>query len=595
MTEEFTGSRLFFNETDGSSFPNGDMRQTHRAAAFMNWDRVSPPFVRNGVLYIPAAFVTHNGDALDEKTPLLRAQSSINKQGLRLQKLLGDNEATGVVSNVGWEQEFFAVDREAYLARPDLVAAGRMLCGAQPPRGQQTDFNYFNRMNPRVRAFMDEVTDELLKVGVPMTVFHNEVAPGQHEFCPIFKLTNVAADENVLAMELMEDIAVKHNLAILFHEKPFGGVNGSGKHNNWGLNTAGSNRNLFVPGKTKKDQESFTAMVACLARALHIHGDVIRVGVATAGNDHRLGAQEAPPAIISLYTGDLMEAHLKKVTEGGDLDGYGMETTTIDFGSENVSPITANLEDRNRTAPFPFCGNRFEFRAVGSTQNIAYPLAILNAAVAESMGVLADEIEGGKSVRDAVADMLKEHWSIIFNGNGYSDEWPIEAASRGLPNLKNTVDAVETLCSEKNQKLFESQSIFTSTELEARQEIMFEKYTNDIFIEANCLLDMMETGVIPACAKDLKNYSGSDLGSRRAAIYKQLEAATQDLQDKYENLPEGSPNEQARYAVDVVKPQMEAVRELSDAAERLVEAELWPFPKYSEILFHHQSGAPENY
>jgi glutamine synthetase len=302
ITTEFTAARLFFNETDGSSFPNGSTRQTHRAAAFMNWDRVSPPFVRNGTLYIPAAFVTHNGDALDEKTPLLRSQRSINKEGMRLQKLLGDDEATAVVANVGWEQEFFAMDRDAYLARPDLVAANRMLVGAQPPRGQQTDFNYFNRMNPRVRAYMDEVTEELLKVGVPVTVFHNEVAPSQHEFCPIFKLTNVASDENVLAMELMEDIAVKHNLYINFHEKPFGGVNGSGKHNNWGLNTAGSGRNLFVPGKTEQDQASFIAMVACLARALHMHGDVIRVGVATAGNDHRLGAQEAPPAIISLCT-----------------------------------------------------------------------------------------------------------------------------------------------------------------------------------------------------------------------------------------------------------------------------------------------------
>jgi glutamine synthetase len=583
---------LFFNETDGSSFPNGDMRQTHRAAAFMNWDRISPPFVRNGCLYLPASFVTHNGDALDEKTPLLRSQEAINQSGLRLQKLLGDNESTEVVANVGWEQEFFAVDRDMYLQRPDLMSAGRMLVGAQPPRGQQTDFNYFNRMQPRVRAYMDELTEELLQLGMPVSVFHNEVAPSQYEFSPIFKLTNVATDENTLAMEVMEDLAVRHNLAILFHEKPFGGVNGSGKHNNWGLNTD-SGRNLFVPGKNDQDQASFIALVACLARALHIHGDVVRVSVATAGNDHRLGAQEAPPAIISLYTGDLMEAHLQKVVDGGELAGYGQETTTIDFGSRAVSPLTANLEDRNRTAPFPFCGNRFEFRAVGSSQNCAYPLAVVNAAMAESMTVLADQIDGGMSARDAVAAMLKEHWAIIFNGNGYSDEWPVEAASRGLPNLKNTVDAVETLTSPKNQQLFESQKIFTPRELEARQEIQFEKYTNDLTIEANCMIDMMETGIIPACAKDLQTYTGTSLGTKRAALYSELEKAVDTLSDLYENVPDDTPNAQARYCVDVLKPQMEEVRALSDTAERMVDAGLWPFPKYSELLFHHHSGAPE--
>jgi glutamine synthetase len=589
---QITNPDLFFNETDGSSFPNGDMRQTHRAAAFMNWDRVSPPFVRDGCLYLPAAFVTHNGYALDEKTPLLRSEAAINKNGLRLQKLLGDDDSTAVVANVGWEQEFFAVDRDQYLQRPDLMATGRMLVGAQPPRGQQTDFNYFNRMQPRVRAFMDELTEELLTLGMPVSVFHNEVAPSQYEFSPIFKLTNVATDENTLAMEVMEDLAVKHNLAILFHEKPFGGVNGSGKHNNWGLNTD-SGRNLFVPGKTDKDQASFIAMVACLARTLHVHGDVIRVGVATAGNDHRLGAQEAPPAIISLYTGDSMESHLQSVVDGGELHGYGQEQMSLEFGSKNVGSLRVPVEDRNRTAPFPFCGNRFEFRAVGSSQNCGYPLAIVNTAMAESMGILADAIEGGKSPRDAVADMLKEHWQVIFNGNGYSDEWPVEAAKRGLPNLRNTVDAVETLTASKNEKLFESQGVFSPTELKARQEIQFEKYTNDLTIEANCLINMLETGILPACAKDLQVFAGSSLGSKRAALYGELEAASDKLTDLYMDLPDGDAGTQARYCVNVIKPQMEVVRELSDTAERLVSAELWPYPKYSEILYDHHSGAPE--
>lgn len=368
----------------------------------------------------------------------------------------------------------------------------------------------------------------------------------------------------------------------------------SGNHNNWGLNTD-NGRNLYVPGKTEEDQASFIAMVAALARALHVHGDVIRTGVATAGNDHRLGAQEAPPAIISLYTGDIMEEHLKKVVDGGPLAGYGQDKTTIDFGSRAVSPISANLEDRNRTAPFPFCGNRFEFRAVGSSQNIAYPLAILNTAVAESMAVLADAIEGGKSPRDAAADMLKEHWPVIFNGDGYSDEWPVEAEKRGLANLRNTVDAVDTLVSDKNTKLFDSQGVFTPVELEARQEIMYEAYVNTLGIEAQCLLNMQETGIIPALAQDLKNYEGTRLGAKREGVYSALEIAVDELQRIFNDMPETTPAEQARYSVDVLKPQMEAVRELSDAAERLCDAGLWPFPKYDEILYHHQSGAPEEY
>jgi glutamine synthetase len=584
----FEGSRLFFNETDGSSFPNGGLRVTHRAAAFMNWDRLSPPFVRNGVLYIPSSFVTHNGDAIDEKTPLLRSQESINREGVRLQHLLGDTAVNEVVANVGWEQEFFAIDRDDFLARPDLVAAGRTVIGASPPRGQQTDFNYFNRMNPRVRAFMDEFTAEALASGVPVTVFHNEVAPSQHEFSPIFKLTNIANDENTLSMEIMEDLAAKHNLAVLFHEKPFAGINGSGKHNNWGVNTD-TGRNLFVPGKTDQAQASFVAMVAALTRTLHVHGDAVRTGVAVSGNDHRLGAQEAPPAIISLYTGDLMEAHLDKVRNGGELAGYGQATADIDFGTRAVSPIQANLEDRNRTAPFPFCGNRFEFRAVGSSQNIALPLTILNTAFAESMGVLSDKIEATGNVRDAVAETLNEHWPVIFNGNGYSEEWPVEAASRGLKNLKCGVDAWETFTSDKNAQLFSSQGVFNENELHSRQEIAFEKLAADIVIEADVLIDMMNTGVIPACAQDLANYNNSSLAGARTSTYEDLAAATAELESLRANIPDGTPNEVARYAQDVLRPQFDKVRALSDRSEGLVQRDLWPYPKYADMLFHHHS------
>ena len=593
VVHDFSGSKLFFNETDGSSFPNGGLRQTHRAAAFMNWDRQSAPFVRGGTLFIPATFVTHNGDALDDKTPLLRSQECVDREGLRLLKNLGYDKPTKVVANVGWEQEFFMVDREAYLARPDLMACNRTVIGAQPPRGQQTDYNYFNKTDPRVRAYLDDVQKEMLDAGSAMSVFHNEVAPSQYELSPIFKLTNVAADENTMCMEILEEVAARHGLVCLMHEKPFAGVNGSGKHNNWGLNTDVGD-NLFVPGKTDEAQARFTAMVAVLAKTLNTHGDIIRTGVACSGNDHRLGAQEAPPAIISLYTGDGMEAHIRKVMDGGELHGYGMDTTTIEVGSNNVSPITANMEDRNRTAPFPFCGNRFEFRAVGSTQNIAFPMAIVNTAYAESMAALSDRIEGGESVRDAVANTYAENINVIFNGDGYSDEWPIEAEKRGLKNLKNTYEAAATMASDKNKALFSSMNVFTNEELEARQEIMAERFTADIGIEADTMLQMIQTGVLPACAQDLKNFEGTGLGATRQSVYAELDKEVGNFTNVLHNFPEdGSPLEQAKYSQYEIRDAMEQLRAKCDAAEVVCEDDLWPYPKYKDMLFGHHSESPK--
>ena len=587
---DFSGGKLFFNETDGSSFPNGGLRATHTAAAFMSWDRGSAPFVRNDTLYIPAAFIAHNGAALDEKTPLLRSQEAINTAGTRFLKALGDTEMTQVVSNVGWEQEFFVIDRDDYLARPDLMATGRTLVGADPPRGQQTDFNYFNKMNPRVREYLKEVQERCWEAGMALSVMHNEVAPSQHEFSPIFSLTNVATDQNTLSMELLEDVAAQHGLVCLMHEKPFAGINGSGKHNNWGLNTD-AGRNLYVPGKTALDQQIFIASTAALARALHLHGDTIRVGVATAGNDHRLGAQEAPPAIMSLYTGPGLEAQLKSVMDGGALEGYAASTKDVPSGTKNVQTIAGNVEDRNRTAPFPFCGNRFEFRAVGSTQNIALPLALLNTAVAQSMEYMAAQIESGKSARDVVAEVLKEHEAIIFNGDGYSQEWQDEAAKRGLPNLKNTVDAVDTFASAKNKELFSSMNVFSEAELEARQETMYEQYTNAITIESDCLLKMMKTGALPACATDLNNMAGAGLEGDRPTVYKALDAATTALQAAHDGLPEDDAATAARYCAEVIKPAMDAVREQCDAAEGLCQSEIWPFPHYADMLFAHHTDA----
>lgn len=589
---DFSGAKLFMNETDGSSFPNGGLRQTHRAAAFMSWDRMSPPFVRGTTMFIPSAFVTHNGEALDDKTPMLRSQHAINKEGMRLLKNLGYDKPNKVVSNVGWEQEFFLIDREAYIARPDLKACNRTVLGAPPPRGQQTDFNYFNKTDPRVRAFFEDVQKEMLDAGSAMSVFHNEVAPSQYELSPIFKLTNIAMDENTMCMEILEETAARHGLYCLMHEKPFANVNGSGKHNNWGLNTDVGD-NLFVPGKTKEAQERFISMVAVLARCLNVHGDLVRTGAACSGNDHRLGADEAPPAIISLYTGEKMEAHLRAVMDGGELSGYGEDTTVIATGNNEVAPITANLEDRNRTAPFPFCGNRFEFRAVGSTQNIGFPMAVLNTAYAESMGVLSDKIEGGTAVRDAVSEMLSENFNVIFNGDGYSSEWPVEAEKRGLINLNNSYEAIARLNSEKNKDLFVAQKVFTSDEVDARQEIMAERLATDIVIEADCMVNMINTGVLPACAKDLRDFDGTGLGASRKALYSSVEKSVQELKTVVDDIP-GDALEAASYAQYKIRPAMEGARSKADAAEELVNAEYWPFPKYKDMLFDHHSQ-PSHY
>ena len=473
----FSGALLFQSETDGSSFPNGGLRATHTAAAYMSWDRLSPPFIRGDTVYIPSSFITWTGAAEDEKTPLLRSMEAVNQEGMRVMNAIG-TECTEVVCNVGWEQEFFCVDVEHYLMRPDLMAAGRALIGAQPPRGQQTDLNYFNATQPRVAAFLDEVQSELWAIGQPLSVMHNEVAPSQYEFSPIFSLTNIANDQNVASMEVLTEVATRHGLAVLCHEKPFAGINGSGKHNNWGLNTD-TGDNLYTPGKTPEQQARFMTMVAVLTQAVNRHADLMRCGVATAGNDHRLGAQEAPPAIISLATGEHMKEHIDAIIAGGALEGYGSTTKSVAAGARAVPDVEAAMEDRNRTAPFPFCGNRFEFRAVGSQQNFAFPLAILHSAVAESLGEMADLIEGGLSQQEATAKMFKENERIIFNGNGYDEAWHHEAEhERGLPNLRNTVDAFEIFASDKAKDLFSKVSVFTPAEVEARQEIALEAYTN---------------------------------------------------------------------------------------------------------------------
>lgn len=591
----FDGTKLFFSETDGSSFPNGGMRSTHVAAAYMSWDKTSPPYVRNGTLNIPSAFMTYYGDALDHKTPLLRSQEAINREGIRLLRHLGDTTAKQVVSNVGCEQEYFLIDRDHYNARPDLVMSGRMLFGSISEREQEGCEQYFGPPNPRASAFMAAVSAEALKMGISLNVFHNEVAPSQHELSPVFNLTNVAADQNVLIMEMMKEIAASQGLAVLLHEKPFAGINGSGKHSNWGLNTD-SGKNLFKPGKKEETQIDFVASVAALAYALNNHGDVLRCGVACAGNDHRLGAQEAPPAVISLYTGLKLEAHLENIANnGGELAGYNpsAQEEDLSFGTNAVECVPASAEDRNRTAPFPFCGNRFEFRAVGSSQNIAMPLTFVNTAVAAGFSALSDKIEGGLSARDAVAELLQENSNVIFNGDGYSPDWLVEAERRGLPNLTDATRALATLDSDKNKQVFAEQQVLKPHELEARKDVLLGEVANTLLIEAKTGLRMVETGYMPAFAADLKAYADVDLQSGdRRATYEAVQNQAAELSSAIGAYPhDGSAQEQAEYASDVIRPTMAALREFVDRGELLCDSALIPYSGYQSILFDHQSLA----
>ena len=594
----FSGGRLFMSETDGSSFPNGGLRATHRAAAYMAWDTASPPFIRGDTVYIPSAFVTFNGDALDEKTPLLRSMRAVNSAGKRLLKLLGAPQVeyeAGIDCNVGWEQEFFFLEVEDFERRPDLVAAGRTVFGAEPPRGQQTSANYFAAMHARGKMVMEDVQAELLALGVPFVVYHNEVAPAQHEFCPIFRGVNVAADHNILAMEVIKEKALQHGLVCLTHEKPFKAINGSGKHLNWGINAGGTGRNLFVPGDTPDQQASFMAFVSCLTRAVNLHGDLIRAAVASPGNDHRLGAHEAPPAIISLYLGDGMMKHIEAIIAGGPLEGYGKGARLLDFRTDSVFPIYAATEDRNRTAPFPFCGNRFELRAMGSNGNISLPLTVVQCAIADSMNHLSDLIENKKmSVRDAVATMFKENKRIIFNGNGYSSEWHTEAEKRGIPNIRQSVDAYGVINSDKSKGLFARTGVFNENEINARVQIAYDNHAETIKIEANVMLDMLQQGIIPACAADLQLYSGEAAaldGGQRQEIYKLLAEKTSALEDAILKCP-GSDEvgvfQVAKYCQDVIRARMAEAREYADYAERLISKDLYPFPTYHEMFYRPQ-------
>jgi len=581
--------RLFFGETDGSSFPNGGLRATHTAAAFTTWDRSSPCFVYEKVLRIPCSFVTHLGACIDDKTPLLRSNDAVNREGLRLLKAVNiATDAKAIHSFLGWEQEFFVIKADLYRARPDLVNCGRTLIGALPSRNQQGDLNYFAPVPEAVNILLHKIEAVMLKLGCPMAVMHNEVAPAQHEMSPIYCQATFSSDNNVLFMEVANNEAAKLGLMVLFHEKPFAGINGSGKHNNWSVGTD-TGINFFYPGKTDPARELYVIGVASLAYGLMQHNDLVRCAVAHAGNDHRLGAQEAPPAIISLYPGTGFEAHVDSIIAGGTLLGYKAEKKTADTKATAAMGAPCGVEDRNRTAPFPFCGNRFEFRAVGSSQNCSFPIAMVNTVMASGMAHLASLIEGGMSTRDAVAQIYKENRDVIFTGNGYSAEWPEEAKKRGLPNLNTTPLAVATFNSAKAKAVFEAMQVYSPEECDARQEVMLESYNTTLDVEVNTLVRMIETGILPACAADMGKYVGlKALAGERDATYTAVKKETDKLKDLFSKKPHELAAE-ATYLCEKVKPQMAAVRAAVDKAEGLIDKDIYPYPTYEQLIYSHHS------
>jgi len=589
FTATFPYERLFFGETDGSSFPNGGLRATHTAAAFTSWDRSSPCFVFDKVLRIPCCFVTHLGACIDDKTPLLRSNDALNKEGLRLLKAMNiSTNVKAIYSFLGWEQEFFVIKAEHYCTRPDLVNCGRTLIGALPARNQQAELNYFAPVPDTVSTLLFNIQATMLKLGVPMAVLHNEVAPAQHEMAPIYCQATFSSDNNVLFMEIATKEASKLGLVVLFHEKPFAGINGSGKHNNWSVGTD-TGVNFFYPGKTDPERELFVTSIACLAYGLKQHNELVRCAVAHAGNDHRLGAQEAPPAIISLYPGTGFEAHIDSIIAGGPLLGYKAEKKTADPKATAAMGAPCGVEDRNRTAPFPFCGNRFEFRAVGSSQNCSFPIAIVNTVMASGMAYLCSLMENRMSHRDAVAQVYKENRSVIFTGNGYSAEWPVKAKERGLPNLSTTPSAVATFNSEKAKAVFSAMNVLSSEECDARQEVMYENYNTTVIIEVQTIIQMVETGILPACAADMATYASMpSLTGERGETYNGIKLEI----DKLKQLVASKPHDlvaEAEYLCNTVKPQMGVLRSLVDKAEGLLQKGLYPYPTYETLIYSHHS------
>lgn len=601
---EFSGKELVKGEPDGSSFPSGGLRSTFEARGYTVWDPTSFAYLRNGTLCIPTAFCSYGGQVLDKKTPLLKSMEAINKSAVRLLHLLGETDVKRISTTVGPEQEYFLIDKELYNKRIDLKFTGRTLFGAKPPKGQELDDHYFGAIKPRVVEYMKDLDEELWKLGVLAKTKHNEVAPAQHELAPIFTTTNVATDHNQLTMDVMKKVACKHGLMCLLHEKPFAGVNGSGKHNNWSISTD-TGKNILNPGKDPIHNKVFLTFLIAIVKAVHENQDLLRISVADAGNDHRLGGNEAPPAILSMFIGTDLEKVLKCVEEDLPYNEETLKSLEIDV---NVLPsFKKDTTDRNRTSPFAFTGNKFEFRMLGSTANIACPNTILNTIVAESLDYISDYIEGkddiDKALNEVLKKILKEHKAIIFNGNNYAPEWVEEAESRGLLNLKSSVEALPHYTDEKNIKLFEKHGVYTKLELESRKEILLEKYCQTINIEALTMLEMVKKDIIPAIcnySKDLtegalakKNLSSDIDVSLETSLVSKISSLSACLSKKTAELDKvlldakdiEDSEELAKFYHDTVLSQMNEVRAIADELETIVGKGYWPFPTYTDLLF----------
>ena len=601
---EFSGKELVKGEPDGSSFPSGGLRSTFEARGYTVWDPTSFAYLRNGTLCIPTAFCSYGGQVLDKKTPLLKSMEAINKSAVRLLHLLGETDVKRISTTVGPEQEYFLIDKGLYNKRIDLKFTGRTLFGAKPPKGQELDDHYFGAIKPRVVEYMKDLDEELWKLGVLAKTKHNEVAPAQHELAPIFTTTNVATDHNQLTMDVMKKVACKHGLMCLLHEKPFAGVNGSGKHNNWSISTD-TGKNILNPGKDPINNKVFLTFLIAIIKAVHENQDLLRISVADAGNDHRLGGNEAPPAILSMFIGTDLEKVLKCVEEDLPYNEETLKSLEIDV---NVLPsFKKDTTDRNRTSPFAFTGNKFEFRMLGSTANIACPNTILNTIVAESLDYISDYIEGkddlDKALNEVLKKILKEHKAIIFNGNNYAPEWVAEAESRGLLNLKSSAEALPHYTDEKNIKLFEKHGVYTKLELESRKEILLEKYCQTINIEALTMLEMVKKDIIPAIcnySKDLtegalakKNLSSDIDVSLETSLISKISSLSACLSKKTAELDKvlldakdiEDSEELAKFYHDTILSQMNEVRAIADELETIVGKGYWPFPTYTDLLF----------
>ena len=600
----FSGKELIKGEPDASSFPNGGKRSTFEARGYTVWDPTSYPFVKDHTLCIPTAFCSYNGEALDKKTPLLRSMEAINEQSLRVLKLFG-NKAKHVTTTMGPEQEYFLVDEKLYQKRKDLKMCGRTLFGARPVKGQEMDDQYFAAIKPRVIKYMEDLNEELWKLGIYCKTEHNEVAPAQHEMAPIFTTSNLAADQNQLTMEIMKKVARRHGLICLLHEKPFEGVNGSGKHNNWSIATD-LGENLFSPGKTPRDNAQFLLFLTAVIKAVDDNQDLLRYSVASAGNDHRLGANEAPPAIISVFVGDELDAVLKAIKDGTDYDGKKGGKLTI--GVDVLPPIPKHSTDRNRTSPFAFTGNRFEFRSVGSALSISGPNTIMNAILADSLRAFADELESSKDFDSDLQKLIKReitaHWRILFNGNGYGQEWIEEAEKRGLKNYRTTPKAIEHYIDQKNIDLFTKLGIYTPEEMKSHYDIKLEKYCQVVNIESNTMLEMVHKDIIPAAFKYLNVLADTEFKMQRVMtmcdaglkLMEKLNTLVNDLSNKADAL--AAKHEETRAIADlmqrahayakVVIPAMEEVRAIADQIEPLLGEEYKPFPSYEDLLYSVQ-------